>query len=88
MAKHKDLRDMKSPTGKDIESFLAHEGWELESQNGSHRKWTYHGAEVIVAGHGNQPISKGTWCAMRRAILAAMGMAIIALLTIIPYLYI
>jgi len=84
MSKHKDLQGLKCPTRRDIESFLEGKGWELESQNGSHRKWKYkNGAEVIVAGHGNQPIPKGTWCAMRKAILAAMSILLV-LAVILP----
>ena len=83
MSKHKDINDLKTPTVREIESCLEDMGWERKSQNGSHVKYEYpNGAVVVVAGHGNNPIPKGTWCAMRKAILAAM--MVLCLAVILP----
>ena len=81
----KRLADLKAPTAGEVCRALEKEGWEFDHQAGSHKHYTYpNGAEVIVADHGGsgRTIPKGTWCAMKRAILAAM--MILCLAVILP----
>jgi len=86
MAKAKKLKDLKAPTAGEGCRALENEGWQFDHQRGSHRPYLYkNGAEVIVAEHGGSggTIPKGTWCAMRKAILAAMSILLV-LAVILP----
>ena len=87
----KKISDLKAPTAGEVCRALEKEGWEFDHQEGSHRHYVYeNGVEVIVADHGGsgRTIPKGTWCAMKRAILVAMGTLIVVLALIPIALYV